>query len=87
MQFNAANHRRQITKGGTSGAFCRPSAFALLAVFLITSNHFVLFILFILNFITVFNGKIRKFSPACRGEALAKTGLVHTVDTYHGLPL
>jgi hypothetical protein len=30
VRSNVANHKRQKAKRGTSGAFCRPSAFALL---------------------------------------------------------
>jgi len=33
FQDNASHHRRQKAERGTSGAFCRPSAFALLADF------------------------------------------------------
>ena len=34
ITHNAANHRQQKAERGTSGAFCCPSAFALLAAFM-----------------------------------------------------
>jgi hypothetical protein len=39
VQSNAANHRRQKTERGTSGAFCRPNAFALLDGFIQISRE------------------------------------------------